>query len=204
MQQAILQALLQMRLWPSPRPTRWTRARKRFTPTSRRARFQISSERPVSAGASRRLRQGTEAHEPAHTRRCDAGVVVQAGQVTSLPCHRPRRHDEVSRCAGDPGAVSCLMPFVALGRSRLAGWRGERRQVCLLPISHRSKSARTYLSPNECVSRDPRDDHRDAAAWASKWHGRYIAYSCLPRRKIMRGLKPPAISDPMLDWRRVH
>jgi hypothetical protein len=116
MQQAILQALLQMRLWPSPRPTRWTRARKRFTPTSRRARFQISSERPVSAGASRRLRQGTEAHEPAHTRRCDAGVVVQAGQVTSLPCHRPRRHDEVSRCAGGPrcgivfNAIRCFGP----------------------------------------------------------------------------------------------
>ena len=33
--------------------------------------------------------------------------------------------------------------------------------------------------------------HRDAATWAFRWHGRYMASSGLPRRKIMRGLKPP-------------
>ena len=40
-------------------------------------------------------RRGTEAHEPAHACRCDTGVGVQAGKVTSLPCYRPRRDDDV-------------------------------------------------------------------------------------------------------------
>jgi hypothetical protein len=34
-------------------------------------------------------RRRTEAHEPAHACRCDAGVGVQAGEVTCFPFHRP-------------------------------------------------------------------------------------------------------------------
>src|SRR4051794_39669599 len=50
------------KLWPLHRAwlptrglTRWTKARGPLTLTSRRVRFRISSERPISAGSSRRL-----------------------------------------------------------------------------------------------------------------------------------------------------
>jgi Lipocalin-like domain len=44
------------------------------------------------------------------------------------------------------------------------------------------------------LRRISRDALVRGAAWASKWQGRYIASSCLPRRKIMRGLKPPRLA----------
>jgi hypothetical protein len=114
-------------------PTRWTKDEG----GSRRHRGEHVSKfrRSAQSAPDRHVdyRRGIEAHEPAHTRRCDAGVGVQAGEVTSLPCHRPRRSSV--KGSPQPSQANCgsLRRHCQRRRGRTMGgrrvsapWRSDR------------------------------------------------------------------------------
>src|SRR3954451_14710916 len=72
-----------------------------------RDEFGSEFRRSAKSASDRHVdyRRGTEAHEPTHTRRCNAGVGVQAGEVTSLPCYRSVDDDVMPPATGRNDAV---------------------------------------------------------------------------------------------------